>query len=153
MPNLVLKASQINFSLWSPLNIDIYICIPLVQVRLLKAVFSLIHITFSYLEKRQPPNAEIQWRRKHLHSDVLWSPPWETHRMDEAVHTEWCQPPCSTKSSHLLDCALQGRGEIFDTSQTEAVGIHSICIKTNVFIGVQTLPNVGRIPGTKINFA
>lgn len=30
--------------------------------------------------------------------------------MNEAVHKEWCQPPCSTKSSHLPDSALRGRG-------------------------------------------
>lgn len=154
MPHLVSKASLVNFSLQSPWkkNTFLYIYIYfLFGCCFWNLFFCLIQITFSYLEKMQPPNAEIQWRRKHLHSGVLWSPPWETHRMNEAVHKEWCQPPCSTKSSHLLDCALEGRGQKFLTSQAEAGGIHSTCIRTNVFTGVQTLPNVGRIPGTKTN--
>lgn len=67
--------------------------------------------TFPYREKRKPSNAEMLQRRKHLHSGVLWSPLWESHRMNEAVHKEWCQLPCSTKSSRLLDYALQGRGK------------------------------------------
>lgn len=65
----------------------------------------------SMLGKRKTSNAEMLLRRKLLHSGVLWSPLWENCRMDEAVHKEWCQPPCSTKSSHLLDSALWGRGK------------------------------------------
>lgn len=65
-------------------------------------------------------------RRKLLHSGVLWSPLWESHRMDEAGHKEWCQPPCSTMSSHLLDSALWGRKKKCYKSQTDSFGYKAL---------------------------
>lgn len=88
-------------------------------------------------------NAEILLRRKLLHSGVLWSPLWESCRMDEAVHKEWCQPPCSITSSHLLDSALWGRGkEMLQISDWVFWGTKPFHQKQEQFLQVSEFPQV-----------